>query len=84
MKGAIHMKQYKVTLTTTELQKLTIFLVMYEDKLKDNAEMYEQESKEILAYSQETIEKFKSNAKWYRETYKVIHKIRENLDSIPF
>lgn len=79
------MKKYKIELTTTELQKLSIFLVMYEKKLLENSKYYEKESKENLdVYTLDALSTIRSNAKWYKKTYQIIHKIREKLDSIPF
>ena len=76
------MKNYKITLTTTEREKLNIFLVMYEDKLLENSRAFQElaEDKEFESKK----DTFKSNAKWYKETYDVIHKIREDLDTMPF
>ena len=78
------MKNYKLTLSTTELQKLSIFLVMYEDKLIENADIYKELAQEYATIDTKLQDKFISNNIWYKETYEVIHKIRERIDEIPF
>lgn len=78
------MKNYKITLTTTELQKLQIFLVMFEDKLMENSEVYKELAEEYATIDTKLHDTFISNTTWYKETYEIIHNIRERLDSIPF
>lgn len=78
------MKNYKLTLSTTELQKLSIFLVMYEDKLIENSDVNKELAQEYATIDKKLHDKLISNTIWYKETYEVIHKIRERIDEIPF
>lgn len=83
------MEKYQIEITKTELQKLQIFLVMKKDELMKESEAYTQLINEVYEgnpynYSEKALETFKSNRKWFYETYQVIDKLSEKLDKIPF
>lgn len=83
------MKKYQIELTATELQKLHIFLVMKKEELMRDSEAYTQRINEVYEgnpynYSEKAVETFKSNRKWFYETYQVIDKLSQKLDKIPF
>ena len=60
------MENYKIPLTENEVSKLTTFIIMYEDKLKDNAGAYEDLAKETINFTKEQINLFKENANLLR------------------
>lgn len=78
------MKEYKITFTEKELSKLQCFCIMFQDKLLESAETYKNLSLEKENWEFLTLEKFKSNSVWYKETYEVIRNILHKLDEMPF
>lgn len=83
------MKNYKLELTENESLKLEMFIIMYKDKLKGEAEAYQKLVEEIqngnpYGYNDKHLETFKSNQDWFSHTYQVISKIQEKLDGKPF
>lgn len=77
------MKNYKITLTENEISKLSLFIVMFKEKLTIESESYKQLSEDI-SFSEEIRAKFESNSEWYKETFETISKIESDLDKLPF
>ena len=77
------MKNYKITLTENEVSKLSLFIVMFKEKLTIESESYKTLSEDI-SFSEEIRAKFESNSEWYKETFEIISKIESDLDKLPF